>query len=77
MKVSSRPTMIETLKKLKRQRPIWKDRGCAAVAPIARFDYHGNLIFIWHWNDVYIEHIEMYMVTPHAQLPIYKPRNKL
>ena len=46
------------------------------VAPIARFDDRGNLIFVWHWYDVYREHMEMYMDTPHAQLPVCKTRNK-
>ena len=68
--------MKETLKKPKHPRPIWKERGCTAVAPTARFDDHGNLIFVWHWYDVYREHMEMYMDTPHAQLPVYKPKNK-
>lgn len=65
--------MIETLQK-KITRLKWKERGCSTVAPIARCNDKGSLLFIWHWYDICKEHMSMYMDTLYSQTPISKSK---
>ena len=70
--------MIETLQKPKKERLKWKRKSCSAVAPVAKFDEEGDLIFTWRWYDVYRRRLNMYKDTPYAQVPVreYAPRQE-
>lgn len=70
------PRDDQIITKSQKTRLTWKEKGCSAVAPIARFDEDGNLIFIWHWYDLHIEHLKVYMDTPYAQIAEYEPNTE-
>ena len=69
--------MFETLRP-KKEALTWKKKSCSAVTSIARFDNNGDLIFVWHWYDVYRKRLNMYRDTPYAQIPVhgYAPKRE-
>lgn len=55
----------------KRYEKKTKTRELLSCTPLARFNDDGNLIFTWHWNDVYRKRLSMFRNTPYALVPVY------